>query len=42
MQMFIGKRVPAVLLQLFKRSDKPSEEALDDDLTLIVTDRQHA
>jgi sigma-B regulation protein RsbU (phosphoserine phosphatase) len=32
----------ALIRQLFNWSGKPSEEALDDDLTLIVADYQHA
>ena len=31
----------ALIRQLFKWSGKPSEQVLDDDLTLIVADYQH-
>ncbi len=36
-----GQFADALIRQLFTWSGKPSEEALDDDLTLIVADYQH-
>ena len=37
-----GQFADALIRQLFNGSGKPSEEALDDDLTLIVADVLHA
>ena len=36
-----GQFADALIRQLFNWSGKPSEEALDDDLTLIIADYQH-
>jgi len=41
-QLPAGEFADALIRQLFSWSGKPSEEALDDDLTLIVADYQHA
>ena len=41
-QLPAGQFADALIRQLFNWSGKPSEEALDDDLTLIVADYQHA
>jgi len=40
-QLPAGQFADALIRQLFNWSGKPSEEALDDDLTLIVADYQH-
>ncbi len=40
-QLPAGQFADALIRQLFNWSRKPSEEALDDDLTLIVVDYQH-
>jgi len=40
-QLPAGQFADALIRQLFSWSGKPSEEALDDDLTLIVADYQH-
>jgi serine phosphatase RsbU (regulator of sigma subunit) len=40
-QLPAGQFADALIRQLFNWSGKPSEEALDDDLTLIVVDYQH-
>jgi sigma-B regulation protein RsbU (phosphoserine phosphatase) len=37
-----GQFADALIQQIFKWSGKPSEDSLDDDLTLIVADYQHA
>jgi serine phosphatase RsbU (regulator of sigma subunit) len=36
-----GQFADALIRQLFDWSGKPSEKALDDDITLIVADYQH-
>lgn len=41
-QLPAGPFADALIRELFNWSGKPSEEALDDDLTLIVADYQHA
>lgn len=41
-QLPAGPFADALIRQLFNWSRKPSEEALDDDLTVIVADYQHA
>jgi len=41
-QLRAGQFADALIRELFNWSGKPSEEALDDDLTLIVADYQHA
>jgi serine phosphatase RsbU (regulator of sigma subunit) len=41
-QLPAGQFADTLIRQLFNWSGKPSEEALDDDLTLIVADYQHA
>jgi hypothetical protein len=38
----VGSFADALIRELFNWSEKPSEEALDDDLTLIGTDYKHA
>ena len=40
-QLPAGQFADALIRQIFSWSGKPSEEALDDDLTLIVADYQH-
>ena len=40
-QLPAGQFADALIRQLFNWSGKPSEEVLDDDLTLIVVDFQH-
>ena len=37
----LRRKADALIRELFNWSGKPSEEALDDDLTLIVADYQH-
>jgi sigma-B regulation protein RsbU (phosphoserine phosphatase) len=41
-QFSVDQFIDALIQQVFKWSGKPSEEALDDDLTLIVVDYKHA
>ena len=41
-QLPAGPFADALIRRVFKWSGKPSEEALDDDLTLVVADYQHA
>ena len=41
-QLPAGQFADALIRQIFDWSGKPSEEALDDDLTLIVVDNKHA
>ncbi len=41
-QLPAGQFADELIRQLFNWSGKPTEEALDDDLTLIVVDCQHA
>ena len=41
-QLPAGQFADALIRQIFNWSGKPSEETLDDDLTLIVADYQHA